>query len=96
MGIGSNKYNFDDGVLYEIRIATGNDVAAGRANFRYQFEFTTSFKNSNTVLQSYLGVINNVDDAAQNLTQAYRPERSSSRSFRSRAVLLGRADGNHR
>ena len=29
-GIGPNKYNFDDNVLYEIHVATGNDVAAGR------------------------------------------------------------------
>ena len=30
-----------------------------------------AFKNQNTILQSYLGVIQNVDDAAQNLTQRY-------------------------
>src|SRR6187402_2518951 len=29
-GIGPNKYNFDDDVLYEIRVATGRDVARGR------------------------------------------------------------------
>src|SRR4030095_16103421 len=54
-GIGPNKYNFDDDVLYEIHVATGNDLAAGRATFSYQFEFQTAFKNSNTILQSYLG-----------------------------------------
>jgi len=70
-GIGPNKYNFDDNVRYEIHVATGSDVAAGRATLTYRFNFTTSFKNTNTILQSYLGVVQNVDDAAQNLTQSY-------------------------
>ena len=70
-GIGPNKFNFDDNVLYEIHVATGNDVAAGRATYSYQFSFDTKFKNTKTILQSYLGVIKNVDDAAQNLTQFY-------------------------
>src|ERR1700686_397588 len=70
-GIGPNKYNFDDNVLYEIHVATGPDLAAGRATISYQFQFKTQFKNKNTILQSYLGVINDVDDAAQNLTQTY-------------------------
>src|SRR5215472_16077212 len=26
-GVGPNKYNFDDNVLYQIHVATGNDVA---------------------------------------------------------------------
>src|SRR6266404_1784234 len=30
-GIGPNKYNFDDNVLYQIHVALGSDVAAGRA-----------------------------------------------------------------
>ncbi|HWV98706.1 MAG TPA: DUF4331 domain-containing protein [Candidatus Acidoferrum sp.] len=70
-GIGPNKYNFDDNVLYEIHVATGEDVAAGRASVSYQFQFTTQYKNKNTILQSYLGVINDVGDTAQNLTQTY-------------------------
>ena len=32
-GIGPNKYNFDDNVLYEIHVATGKDVAAGRKSY---------------------------------------------------------------
>jgi hypothetical protein len=47
-GIGPNKYNFDDNVGYEIHLATGPDVAAGRATISYQFRFKTSFKNKNT------------------------------------------------
>src|SRR5690349_22121176 len=37
-GIGPNKYNFDDNVLYEIRLALGNDYPAGRADLSYQFK----------------------------------------------------------
>ena len=32
-GIGPNKFNFDDNVLYEIHVATGDDVAAGKQTF---------------------------------------------------------------
>jgi hypothetical protein len=70
-GIGPNKYNFDDDVLYEIRVATGSDVARGRTTYAYQFKFDTTFRNRNTILQSYLGVIANVGDASQNLIQRY-------------------------
>src|SRR5438309_11943743 len=51
-GIGPNKYNFDDNVLYAIHVATSNDVAAGRASLSYEFQFTTTFKTTGTVLQS--------------------------------------------
>src|SRR5258705_6934011 len=70
-GIGPNKYNFDENVLYQIRVATGSDLAAGKPTFSYQFKFETKFKNDATILQSYLGVINDIGDAAQNLTQTY-------------------------
>ncbi|MDQ3414220.1 MAG: DUF4331 domain-containing protein [Verrucomicrobiota bacterium] len=70
-GIGPNKYNFDDNVLYTIDVALGDDVATGAATVSYQFRFTTTFKNEDTILQSFLGVINAVDDANQNLTQTY-------------------------
>src|ERR1043166_1941084 len=53
-GIGPNKYNFDDRVLYQIHVALGSDVAAGRPTLSYQFRFKTNFKNKNTILQSYL------------------------------------------
>ena len=70
-GIGPNKYNFDRNVLYEINVSLGSDVAAGKPTLTYQFQFQTSYKNTGTILQSYLGVIQNVDDASQNLTQTY-------------------------
>lgn len=86
-GIGPNKYNFDDNVLYEIHVATGSDVAAGRASLSYQFRFTTRFKKQNTILQSYLGVVENVDDANQNLTQTYTVTKVDQRS--GRKTVLG-------
>src|SRR5258708_6970991 len=70
-GIGPNKYNFDPNVLYQIHVSLGSDRAAGRPTLSYQFRFTTHFKNKKTILQSYLGVIQDVGDAAQNLTQSY-------------------------
>jgi Domain of unknown function (DUF4331) len=79
-GVGPNKYNFSDDVLYEIHVATGSDLAAGRATYSYQFRFTTRFRNSKTILQSYLGVINNVGDAAQNLIQSYTVTRINHRT----------------
>src|SRR5947207_3095265 len=48
-GIGPNKYNFDDNVLYQIHVATGNDVAPGRATLSYEFKFDTTFRNQNTI-----------------------------------------------
>jgi Domain of unknown function (DUF4331) len=70
-GIGPNKYNFDDNVLYEIHVARGRDLAAGKPTISYQFKFDTSFKNDKTILISYLGVVENVDDNNQNLVQRY-------------------------
>lgn len=70
-GIGPSKYNFDENVRYEIHVALGGDIAAGRPTITYRFEFQTRFKSQKTLLQSYLGVINDVDDAGQNLTQTY-------------------------
>src|SRR5262245_17617599 len=70
-GIGPNKYNFDDDVLYEIHVATGGNVAKGRTTYSYRFRFDTTYRNRNTILQSYLGVIGSVGDASQNLIQRY-------------------------
>jgi hypothetical protein len=70
-GIGPNKYNFDDDVLYELHVSLGDDKAAGRPTITYQFRFRTTFRTRRTILQSYLGVINDAGDAAQNLVQRY-------------------------
>ena len=87
-GIGPNKFNFDDNVLYEIHVATGDDVAAGRKTYSYQFEFETRFKKRKTILQSFLGVIANVDDDNQNLTQYYTVTRVDNRT--GKRTRLGR------
>jgi hypothetical protein len=94
-GIGPNKYNFDDDVLYEIRIATGKDLAAGRTTYAYQFRFDTSYRNRNTILQSYLGVINDVGDAAQNLIQRYTVTKVDYRTGRSTRLGRGIAPPNN-
>jgi hypothetical protein len=70
-GIGPNNYNFDDNVNYEIHVALGPDLARGRATITYQFEFQTTVKNRNTILESFTNVIQNVNDAAQNKVQRY-------------------------
>jgi hypothetical protein len=87
-GIGPNKYNFDDNVLYEIHVATGDDVKAGCPTVSYQFSFDTRYKNRKTILQSYLGVIKDIDDAAQNLTQFYTVTKVDHRTGRHK--VLGR------
>lgn len=88
-GIGPNKFNFDDDVRYEIHVATGNDVAAGRSTFTYRFDFETKFRNSKTILQSYLGVIQHTDDANQNLVQTYTVTKIDGRT--GRETVLGTA-----
>lgn len=70
-GIGPNKYNFDDNVLYALHLSLGADLAAGRTSISYFFLFNTTFASRNTILQSYTGVVNDVADAAQNLVQRY-------------------------
>jgi hypothetical protein len=70
-GIGPNKYNFDEDVIYTLNIATGANIAAGVPSYSYRFRFTTQFRNQKTLLQSYLGVIQDVGDASQNLLQLY-------------------------
>jgi hypothetical protein len=99
-GVGPNRYNFDDNVRYDLHVSLGRDVAAGRPTITYRFEFDTKFKNSKTILQSYLGVVNGVvngaGDANQNLTQTYTVRKIDSRTGRStplgggvRGTLIG-------
>lgn len=74
-GIGPNIYRFDDNVLYQIHVALGDDLAKGKPTLSYEFEFNTRFKNQKTIRQAFLGVIEAVDDANQNLTQTYQVTR---------------------
>jgi hypothetical protein len=71
-GIGPNKYNFDDNVLYEIHLALGADLAAGRPTVSYQFEFRSFTRNPNTILDNFIGVIQHVGDDNQNFIQTYK------------------------
>ncbi len=70
-GIGPNKYNFDDNVLYQIFLSRGADLATGADSVAYQFKFSTAYKTQDSILQSYVGVVNANGDANQNLTQTY-------------------------
>lgn len=82
-GIGPNNFNFDDNVNYEIHVALGDDLKRGRPTLSYQFEFSTMVKNRQTVLRSFTGVIQNVNDAAQNLVQRYTVRQVDYRGSRS-------------
>ena len=88
-GIGPNKFNFDNTVLYEIHVALGDDVAAGRATLSYQFRFTSRTKNPNTTLYNYTGVIEHVGDAAQNFVQAYTVTKVDRRPGHQNRTVLG-------
>ncbi|MFN2432606.1 MAG: DUF4331 domain-containing protein [Gemmatimonadota bacterium] len=88
-GIGPNAYDFDPRVQYEINLSLGEDLARGRATFNYRFQFDTRYKNENTILQSYLGVVQNVDDANQNRTQTYDVVRRSANSRPVTETLIG-------
>lgn len=70
-GIGPNKYNFDDNVLYEIHVAIGRDLRAGRPTISYQFSFDTTFQNDETILISYTDVVDPDTRDGQNLIQKY-------------------------
>ena len=92
-GIGPNNYRFDDNVLYEIHIAVGDkDVDRGRATLSYQFRFDTKRLNEDTVLQSFLGPIQEVFDQNQNLQQSYSVTKRDrrGRSKRGKKTVLGR------
>lgn len=70
-GIGPNKYNFDPEVLYQIHLSMGDDLASGADTISYQFQFETGYQSEATILQSFLGIVDAVGDASQNLVQTY-------------------------
>ena len=69
-GIGPNKYDFDDNVLYQIHVALGDDVDTGRKTLSYQFYFQSSFRNPNTILQKFTGTVG-VKSKPASLTDTY-------------------------
>jgi Domain of unknown function (DUF4331) len=68
---GPNFSEFDDDVLYQIHIDNDGD---GRGNVTYQFRFTTTVGNENTVLYS-TGPIESLDSLNWNRRQTYRVTR---------------------
>jgi len=70
-GIGPNNFKFDENVIYQINVARGADIAAGLPTVSYRFRFRTITKNRDTVAQAFLNVIEQINDAGQNLTQHY-------------------------
>src|SRR5262249_31702521 len=94
-GVGPNKYNFDDNVRYDIHVALGGDVAAGRPTLTYRFQFDTTFTTSKTLLQSYTGVVNDVDDNSQNLTQTYTVKKIDNRVALTSLIGRGKVPPNN-
>jgi hypothetical protein len=94
-GIGPNNYSFDDNVLYEIHVALGDDVAAGRPTLSYQFQFDTRFRNRRTTLQAFLGTIQEVFDDNQNLRQKYTVTRVNHRTGRKTVLGTGKVPPNN-
>jgi hypothetical protein len=85
-GIGPNAFRFDDNVKYVINVALDGDIAKGRPDLSYEFDFATIFPQQNTILQSYLGVVSPAG-ANRNLRQSYRVTKVDHRL--NRATVLG-------
>ena len=73
-GIGPNNYSFDPAVDYEIHVALGNHTKTGKTDLSFRFEFSTTYANRKTILQSYLGVVQpgSQFSANQNRRQTYK------------------------
>ena len=70
-------------------MALGNRVNNGKADVTYRFEFKTTFINTNTILQSYLGVVQpgNPVSANQNRRQTYKITKIDHRNGNAETVL---------
>src|SRR5262249_4603385 len=88
-GIGPNKYNFDDNVLYQIHVALGDDLKDGRATISYQFEFHSETRNGNTILDNFTGVIQHVGDGNQNFIQHYTVTKIDNRTRKQEVLGTG-------
>ncbi len=86
---GPQWFRFDDSVLYELKIDNTGD---GLEDITYQFQFSTSIVNGNTVLgQSAVNqdaVISNLTDPDYNMPQTYSVRRVDSTTGR-RGRLIG-------
>jgi hypothetical protein len=70
-GIGPNIHRFDENARYNLHVALDNGAAQGIASLTYSFDFKTAFANQDTVLQAYLGPVEDVFGPNQNLRQSY-------------------------
>jgi hypothetical protein len=64
---GPNFFNFDDNVLYEIKVDNNGD---GEEDVTYQFRFRTETRNQNTFLYN-TGPITSLNDPDWNIRQSY-------------------------
>jgi hypothetical protein len=91
-GIGPNNYRFDDTVVYDIHVALDGNIRKGRPDFTYRFEFDTQIPNKDTILQTYLGVLEpqgaNKYPTNQNLRQSYKVTLLDWRSGRKEPVTI--------
>lgn len=87
-GIGPNNYRFDPRVDYQIHVSLGNNIKIGKPDLTYKFEFETTYANSNTILQSYLGVLTPGTGfpANQNARSTYKVTMTDHRTGRVRVL----------
>lgn len=88
-GIGPNNYHFDPSVNYDINVSVGSDIAKGKADITYRFQFSTGYANTDTILQTYLGVVDagSTFSSNQNLRQVYKVTKIDHRRGDVRTVL---------
>jgi hypothetical protein len=92
-GIGPNNYRFDPTLDYEFHVALGPNINRGIPNLTYRFEFDSSYLKQDTILQSYLGVLNPAGQgnfpANQNLRNTYRVTKIARRGGNIIRTVLG-------
>ena len=88
-GIGPNIHRFDENARYNIHVALDKGVARGAPAVTFSFDFQTEFANKGTVLQGYLGVVQDVFDPNQNLRQSYTVTRIEHRNGGKKQVIGG-------
>jgi hypothetical protein len=85
---GPQFFRFDDSVLYEIKIDNTGD---GLEDITYQFQFTTQYANTNTVLGMNTinqdGVISSLSDIDYNMPQTYTVRRIDRQSGRRGRII---------
>ncbi|MGI8923216.1 MAG: DUF4331 domain-containing protein [Fimbriimonadales bacterium] len=94
-GNGVNYYRFGEDVLYSLHIAKANSngTFSGERSINYNFRFSPSYKNLNTILSYGLGTeagpINNTGDARQNFVQSYTVTKTLGNSYSGQNLAPG-------